>query len=174
MYEILVGRTPFEEHEQEDFAEEERVEEYQRRVARGRWWGKYSIPSGESRVFLRADSPVYCDLLRAMICPDPTRRITAEEAYQRLWKLTPTPSVETPTFVRVAKGERKQRPHETTKSTRKTRPVLAERERNEESILKPTKSVSTLKRVRVDEMKTRKEDMPPKETQRELSLGLVN
>lgn len=47
MYEILVGRTPFEEHEQEDFAEQERVEEYQRRATRGRWWGEYSIPSGE-------------------------------------------------------------------------------------------------------------------------------
>ena len=47
MYEILVGRTPFEEHEQEDFAEQERVEEYQRRATRGRWWGDYSIPSGE-------------------------------------------------------------------------------------------------------------------------------
>lgn len=47
MYEILVGRTPFEEHEQEDFAEEGRAEEYQRRATKGRWWGHYSIPSGE-------------------------------------------------------------------------------------------------------------------------------
>lgn len=56
MYEILVGRTPFEEHEQEDFAEEERVEEYQRRATRGRWWGEYSIPSGELNSRYRPNS----------------------------------------------------------------------------------------------------------------------
>lgn len=56
MYEILVGRTPFEEHEAEDFAEADRVEEYQRRATRGRWWGEYSIPSGELRFFPRANS----------------------------------------------------------------------------------------------------------------------
>lgn len=56
MYEILVGRTPFEEHEQEDFAEEERVEEYQRRATRGRWWGEYSIPSGECNSCYRPNS----------------------------------------------------------------------------------------------------------------------
>lgn len=57
MYEILVGRTPFEEHEQEDFADQERAEEYQRRATRGRWWGEYSIPSGELPYHLKGLTP---------------------------------------------------------------------------------------------------------------------
>lgn len=111
-----------------------------------------------------------------MICPDPTRRIMADEAYHVLWKLTPAPTVDTPTFVRVAKGDRKPvaRPKEAkdVKSTRKTRPVLGDRE-NEDPALKPAKSVGTLKRVRTEQFK-QKEDTPPKDTQRELCHSYQN
>lgn len=126
---------------------------------------------------------MYCDLLRAMICPDPTRRIMADEAYHALWKLTPAPAMDTPTFVRKAtveqsdrererereraerherdRSEREQMQREKSekrrkelKSTRKGRPA-------EDSVLRPAKSVNSLQR--------KKEDTPPKDTQRELT-----
>lgn len=120
-----------------------------------------------------------------MICPDPTRRIMADEAYHALWKLTPAPAMDTPTFVRKAwaetseirerrerereraeRAERSERErldrekaekrrHKELKSTRKTRPVV------DDNILKPAKSVNSLQR--------KKEDTPPKDTQRELA-----
>lgn len=87
----------------------------------------------------------------------------ADEAYHILWKLTPAPAVDTPTFVRVATSEKKHRKEQKeVKSTRKGRPVIDEREND---VLQPTKSVGTLKR-RPENVK-QKEDTPTK-GQREL------
>lgn len=117
-----------------------------------------------------------------MICPDPTRRIMADEAYHALWKLTPAPAMDTPTFVRKATVEQSDRDREREraerherersereqiqreksdkrrrelKSTRKGRPA-------EDNVLRPAKSVNSLQR--------KKEDTPPKDTQRELAV----
>lgn len=121
-----------------------------------------------------------------MICPDPTRRIMADEAYHALWKLTPAPAMDTPTFVRkaTAVSEReRERDRERERAERSEREREREREHEqiyrersekrrkelkstrkgrpaEDSILKPAKSVNSLQRT--------KGDTPPKDTQREL------
>ncbi|EJT50519.1 hypothetical protein A1Q1_00140 [Trichosporon asahii var. asahii CBS 2479] len=102
----------------------------------------------------------------------------ADEAYHALWKLTPAPAMDTPTFVRKAtveqsdrererereraerhereRSEREQMQREKSekrrkelKSTRKGRPA-------EDNVLRPAKSVNSLQR--------KKEDTPPKDT----------
>lgn len=129
MFEILVGRTPFEStrvlpnqdgdglssdstdsvDEKSPIPTEEEYKEYHERTKTGLWYGKYNIPSGEF------DSP-HCSatkltstivdlehLLRLMMSPDPEYRINAMQVYHHRALLLPEPQpVVTPQFVRAA------------------------------------------------------------------------
>nr|XP_019003885.1 CAMK/CAMKL protein kinase [Kwoniella mangroviensis CBS 8507]OCF67346.1 CAMK/CAMKL protein kinase [Kwoniella mangroviensis CBS 8507] len=83
MFEILIGRTPFEENEEEQFATPEAL--------KGKWVGKWSMPEDLE------------NLLRHMIQPDPAYRMTAMQAYHHPALQPAPPSVIiTPHFVRAA------------------------------------------------------------------------
>nr|XP_019045252.1 CAMK/CAMKL protein kinase [Kwoniella bestiolae CBS 10118]OCF24182.1 CAMK/CAMKL protein kinase [Kwoniella bestiolae CBS 10118] len=91
MFEILIGRTPFEENEEEQFATPEELVVYYERSKKGRWVGQWSMPEGLE------------NLLRHMIQPDPAYRITAMQAYHHPALQPSAPSVIiTPHFVRAA------------------------------------------------------------------------
>jgi protein-serine/threonine kinase len=47
MFEILIGRTPFEEDDQEQFTNAEDYLLYYERAGQGKWLGEWSMPSGE-------------------------------------------------------------------------------------------------------------------------------
>ena len=47
MFEILIGRTPFEANDQEDFETPEELLVYYERTRKGVWLGKWSMPEGE-------------------------------------------------------------------------------------------------------------------------------
>lgn len=47
MFEVLVGRTPFEEDEEESFETKEELLVYWERTRAGTWMGDWSIPKGE-------------------------------------------------------------------------------------------------------------------------------
>ncbi|WVQ73507.1 hypothetical protein IAR50_003079 [Cryptococcus sp. DSM 104548] len=91
MFEILIGRTPFEADDQEQFSTPEELVVYYERTKVGRWVGDWSMP---------ADIEV---LLRKMINPDPAYRITAMDVYHDESLQPSAPSVIiTPHFVRQA------------------------------------------------------------------------
>ncbi|WVO18574.1 hypothetical protein L204_106293 [Cryptococcus depauperatus] len=91
MFEILVGRTPFETDDQEQFSTPEELVVYYERTKRGEWIGEWDIPEDIE------------NLLRRMIHPDPARRISAIDAYQDRCLQSCAPSVIiTPQFVRTA------------------------------------------------------------------------
>ncbi|KAK4689689.1 hypothetical protein P7C73_g420, partial [Tremellales sp. Uapishka_1] len=91
MFEILIGRTPFEEDDQVEFATPEELIIYHERTRRGEWIGDWTMP----------DDLQY--LLRSMICPDPAYRISAMQAYHHPALQLPAQSeVITPHFVRQA------------------------------------------------------------------------
>ena len=46
MFEILIGRTPFEYDEEEEFATPEELLVYYERSSRGEWVGEWSMPHG--------------------------------------------------------------------------------------------------------------------------------
>ncbi|RXK36260.1 CAMK/CAMKL protein kinase [Tremella mesenterica] len=91
MFEILIGRTPFEANEEEEFFTPEQLIVYYERTKRGVWVGDWSMPSDLE------------ELLRAMINPDPTYRLTAMQAYHHHALQPSSPSIiVTPHFVRMA------------------------------------------------------------------------
>ena len=49
IYEILIGRTPFEENEEENFQDGDEYLIYYERSRRGDWLGEYQMPDGMSR-----------------------------------------------------------------------------------------------------------------------------
>ncbi|WOO83361.1 Serine/threonine-protein kinase BRSK1 [Vanrija pseudolonga] len=102
MFEVLVGRTPFEEDEEESFETKEELLVYWERTRAGTWMGDWSIPKDLEH------------LLRYMICPDPSYRISAQQAYYHQ-SLTPVAesTVSTPSFVRLAAGASKETPPST-------------------------------------------------------------
>ncbi|GAA5883085.1 hypothetical protein JCM3774_000574 [Rhodotorula dairenensis] len=65
MYEIVVGRTPFEETEDESFLNREALVEYYDRTLTGRFWGVHAL------------TPEFSDLIGTMIKPDPRRRMVS-------------------------------------------------------------------------------------------------
>ncbi|KAH7914263.1 kinase-like protein [Hygrophoropsis aurantiaca] len=76
-FEILVGRTPFEYEEGEQFASKADLEKYWARTMRGKWVGDYHIPKPAER------------LLKRMIVPNADLRCTAAEAMVDLyWEAT--------------------------------------------------------------------------------------
>jgi hypothetical protein len=48
MFEILIGRTPFEEDDQEQFSTPDELLVYYERTRRGEWIGEWSMPDGKS------------------------------------------------------------------------------------------------------------------------------
>ncbi|WVQ96253.1 hypothetical protein IAU59_003357 [Kwoniella sp. CBS 9459] len=91
MFEILIGRTPFEENEEEEFASPDDLWVYYERTRRGQWVGEWEMPADLE------------NLLRHMICPDPAYRISAMQAYHHPALRIAAPSViVTPHFVRAA------------------------------------------------------------------------
>ncbi|KAG1901452.1 kinase-like domain-containing protein [Suillus fuscotomentosus] len=67
-FEILVGRTPFEHEEGEQFASKADLEKYWGRTMRGKWVGAYTIPRPVEK------------LLKRMIVPNADLRCTAKQA----------------------------------------------------------------------------------------------
>ncbi|OCF43528.1 CAMK/CAMKL protein kinase [Kwoniella heveanensis CBS 569] len=91
MFEILIGRTPFEDNEEEEFASAEDLLIYYERARRGHWIGYWEMPADIE------------NLLRHMINPDPAYRISAMQAYHHPALIPAAPSVIiTPHFVRAA------------------------------------------------------------------------
>jgi len=56
LYEILIGRTPFEENEEEEFQDPDTYLIYYERSRRGEWLGNWSMPDGQSPSFLRGQA----------------------------------------------------------------------------------------------------------------------
>lgn len=76
-YEILIGRTPFEENEEEDFQEEGRYAVYLERALSGEWLGEYYIPNGQlpaprSSKGTRADSQTLFTSSKTCFTPTPS------------------------------------------------------------------------------------------------------
>ncbi|KAH8082009.1 hypothetical protein BXZ70DRAFT_631704 [Cristinia sonorae] len=69
-FEILVGRTPFEHSEGEQFSTKEDLEKYWARTLKGKWVGSWKMSSGAEA------------LLRRMISPNADLRCTAAEAME--------------------------------------------------------------------------------------------
>ncbi|KZT42632.1 kinase-like protein [Sistotremastrum suecicum HHB10207 ss-3] len=67
-FEILVGRTPFEEHEGEVFSTKEDLERYWARTMKGKWVGVWKFSRGVEK------------LLKRMISPNADLRYTARDA----------------------------------------------------------------------------------------------
>lgn len=106
-YEILIGRTPFEENEEEDFQEPDRYAIYLERSLQGDWLGEYHIPRGKSSLFplleSQADNLDLIHLLENMLHVNPPSRITAMQAYHHPSLHPAAPSViVTPHFIREA------------------------------------------------------------------------
>nr|XP_018262002.1 CAMK/CAMKL protein kinase [Kwoniella dejecticola CBS 10117]OBR84160.1 CAMK/CAMKL protein kinase [Kwoniella dejecticola CBS 10117] len=91
MFELLMGRTPFEESASEEFQTADELAVYYERARRGTWVGEWSIPRDLE------------NLLQYMIYPDPTYRISAMQAYYHAALKPQAPSVLiTPEFIRAA------------------------------------------------------------------------
>ncbi|GAA5985759.1 hypothetical protein JCM10908_007102 [Rhodotorula pacifica] len=81
MYEIVVGRTPFEETEDETFLNREALEVYYTRTLSGKFWGQHSL------------SVSFADLIGSMIHPDPRQRTpSCAAASQHLFFTIPAPA----------------------------------------------------------------------------------
>ncbi|KAG8879250.1 hypothetical protein FRB97_001834 [Tulasnella sp. 331] len=79
-FEILVGRTPFEEVEGEAFETQEDLEVYWKRTMRGVWLGD---KEWKKKLSVGVES-----LLKRMMCPDPAGRLNAEMALEDpYWKI---------------------------------------------------------------------------------------
>ncbi|ORY31808.1 hypothetical protein BCR39DRAFT_80876 [Naematelia encephala] len=90
-FELLVGRTPFEMHPEEEFETAEEYMIYYERCKRGKWLGEWYISQDLEH------------LIRSMVCPDPAYRISAMQAYHHPSLQPTTPNVIiTPHFVRAA------------------------------------------------------------------------
>ncbi|CCM06214.1 uncharacterized protein FIBRA_08459 [Fibroporia radiculosa] len=68
LFEILIGRTPFEHSEGEQFTTKEDLEKYWNRTLRGKWVGTWKMSKGLEK------------LLRRMVLPNADLRCTASEA----------------------------------------------------------------------------------------------
>ncbi|ODN74147.1 hypothetical protein L202_07598 [Cryptococcus amylolentus CBS 6039] len=140
MFEILIGRTPFEADDQEQFSTPEELVVYYERTKVGRWVGEWDMP------------PDIEVLLHKMINPDPAYRITAMDAYHDEALQPSAPSViVTPHFVRqaanfeeeplpappaevVAKVKRDDEKKEKRKSKKKVKPTQASKEAHSRSV----------------------------------------
>lgn len=69
-FEILIGRTPFEYSEGEQFSTKEDLEKYWARTLKGKWVGSWKMSEGVET------------LLRRMILPNADLRCTASEAME--------------------------------------------------------------------------------------------
>jgi serine/threonine protein kinase len=69
LFEILVGRTPFEKYEGESFSSKEELEQYWTRTVKGKWLGEWTF----SRPLEK--------LLKKMLSPNADIRYTAREAF---------------------------------------------------------------------------------------------
>lgn len=47
LFEILIGRTPFEENDQEEFQTPEQMVIYYERTRQGEWLGEWEMPQGK-------------------------------------------------------------------------------------------------------------------------------
>ncbi|KAJ9101877.1 hypothetical protein QFC21_003217 [Naganishia friedmannii] len=106
-FEILIGRTPFEETEEEQFSTAEQLSVYHERTVQGKWLGDWQMTS-----LMKA-------LLRSMIQPDPRQRTTAQMAHHHhALDSAFEMDMSTPPFVRTAASlpieprEKKQVPRE--------------------------------------------------------------
>ncbi|KAJ9116868.1 hypothetical protein QFC22_004525 [Naganishia vaughanmartiniae] len=106
-FEILIGRTPFEETDDEQFSTAEQLIVYHERTVQGKWLGDWQMTS-----------PMKA-LLRSMIQPDPKQRITAQMAHHHhALDSAFEMDMSTPPFVRTAASlpieprEKKQVPRE--------------------------------------------------------------
>ncbi|KAI0038637.1 hypothetical protein FA95DRAFT_1684578 [Auriscalpium vulgare] len=72
-FEILIGRTPFEYEEGEQFTTKEDLEKYWARTMRGKWVGSYTMSKGVER------------LIHRMVQPNADLRCTATEAMADLY-----------------------------------------------------------------------------------------
>jgi serine/threonine-protein kinase GIN4 len=68
LFEVLVGRTPFEYEEGETFATKEDLERYWTRTLKGKWLGEWKF------------SPQFEKLLKRMLSPNADLRCTARQA----------------------------------------------------------------------------------------------
>ncbi|KAG1818692.1 kinase-like domain-containing protein [Suillus subaureus] len=81
-FEILVGRTPFEYEEGEQFASKADLEKYWGRTMRGKWVGSYTVPRPVEK------------LLKRMIVPNADLRCTAKQAMaDTYWQAAATTAV---------------------------------------------------------------------------------
>lgn len=109
-FEILIGRTPFEESDDEQFSTTEQLGVYYDRTVKGEWLGDWSMSSGQcegwnscARNSLPLGATAMRNLLKRMICPNPVDRINACDA-NRHEALDEELQVDlsTPPFVRTA------------------------------------------------------------------------
>jgi serine/threonine protein kinase len=72
LFEILVGRTPFEKSDGEQLNSKEDLEKYWERTLRGKWIGTWDFTKGMERLLQRMMSPnadLRCTAKQAMIDP---------------------------------------------------------------------------------------------------------
>lgn len=69
-FEILTGRTPFEDADGEQFTTKEELETYWSRTLKGKWLGTWSFSAGTEK------------LLKRLVAPNADLRCTADEALQ--------------------------------------------------------------------------------------------
>ncbi|KAE9394875.1 hypothetical protein BT96DRAFT_998101 [Gymnopus androsaceus JB14] len=72
-FEILIGRTPFEESDQDQCVTEEDLQKYWGRTLRGKWVGTWKMSKGMER------------LLKRMLSPNADLRCTADEAMKDIY-----------------------------------------------------------------------------------------
>ncbi|KAF5369402.1 hypothetical protein D9758_002490 [Tetrapyrgos nigripes] len=79
-FEILVGRTPFEESDQEQCLSQDDLQKYWARTLRGKWVGTWKMSKGAER------------LLKRMLSPNADLRCTATEAIRDIYWMQDTSS----------------------------------------------------------------------------------
>jgi serine/threonine-protein kinase GIN4 len=80
IFEILVGRTPFESSDGEQFTTKEDLEKYWERTVKGKWIGPYKMSRSLE------------NLLRKMLCPNADTRYTASNACNDVYWCTTSPA----------------------------------------------------------------------------------
>ncbi|TFK95795.1 kinase-like protein [Pterulicium gracile] len=80
LFEILVGRTPFEHSDGEQFTTKEDLERYWERTVKGKWIGPYKMSRSLEK------------LLQKMLCPNAEMRCTAVEACNDIYWSVESPS----------------------------------------------------------------------------------
>lgn len=118
-FEILTGRTPFEAHASEDFSTQEQLQVYYDRTVLGEWLGEWEMSQCKSpqalwqswsRLIRFLLFVVAMErLLKAMICPDHQKRLTASQAHRHaaLQSRQQNDQLSTPPFVRTATTDRR-------------------------------------------------------------------